>query len=158
MMTVGQKIDLMVKAKVLSLAQAERAKERWAELQLERGGPTMGQTRETGDEGRKNGYRRADEIAALIGAVRVSPISNEFESAGRRIVIKTGPSAVITEATLSRVEAVFYGEYRDGGWAVYELDPQSYRGLSVPSRSTNHDESYRQVRKTQIRQFGRKVL
>jgi hypothetical protein len=118
----------------------------------------MGQTIESGRRGAASGLINADEIAAIIGATRIKPYINVFQLGERLIVIKTGPSAVITEATLSRVDAVFYGEQTDGGWMIYEINPQTYQGLSVPSRSRKHDERYRQVRKTQIRQHGHRVI
>jgi hypothetical protein len=118
----------------------------------------MAQTTETGRQGVVNGYNNADGIAALIGAVRVSHGTNDFRLGERLIVIKTGSSTVITESTLSRVDAIYYGEYRDGGWAVYEIAPQTYHALSAPSRSPKHDERYRLVRRTQIRQHGKRVV
>ena len=118
---------------------------------------TMGQTAESGKLGNEEGYLWADEIAALLGATRLSPNSNEFQWAERRIEIKTGSSVAITEATLSRVDAVVYGEQHDGEWSLYEIDPQIYRNLSEPSRGRGHKSDYRQVKKSQIRQHGVKI-
>ena len=117
----------------------------------------MPQDRETGRKGAEKGYSNADVIGALIRAERIGKNSNEFLWGDRRVVIKSGPSAVVTEATLSRVDAVIFGEQQGGGWVVYEVDPQTYQQASVASKSPSHDDSYRQVSKVQIRQIGRQV-
>jgi hypothetical protein len=117
----------------------------------------MPQTSETGRQGRENGYNRADAIGALLGAARLAKNSNEFEWGGRIVLIKTGPSAVVTRATLSRVAAIVYGEETNDGWILYEIAPTIFEALSVQSCSRKHGENYRLVRRTQIREHGRKI-
>jgi len=117
----------------------------------------MPQNLETGRLGRENGYKRADEIGALLGAARLSNKSNEFQWDGRIVVIKTGSSAVVTRATLRRVAAIVYGEKTGGGWRLYEMTPAKFAELSVQSHSRNHDENYQLVRRTQIREHGGEI-
>ena len=117
----------------------------------------MPQNSETGRQGLENGYNNADEIGALLGAARIANNSNEFRWEGKIVVIKTGSSAVVTRATLGRVAAIVYGEETDDGWVLYEIDPTVFEELSIQSRSRNHDERYRLVRRTQIREHGRQI-
>jgi hypothetical protein len=117
----------------------------------------MPQNSETGRQGYETGYNNADEIGALLGAVRLSNSSNEFRWNARIVVIKTGSSAVVTRATLDRVTAIIYGEETGDGWTLYEITPKVFEELSVQSRSRNHDENYRLVRRKQIRQTGRRI-
>jgi hypothetical protein len=117
----------------------------------------MPQNSVTGRQGRDNGYSKADEIGTVLGAARLSSKSNEFRWDGRIVVIKTGSSAVVTRAILGKVAAIVYGEETDGGWILYEIAPTIFEELSVQSRSRNHDEKYRLVRRTQIREHGRQI-
>ncbi len=116
----------------------------------------MPQDDDSGRRGRLNGYRNADLIGEQLGAVRISQRSNEFQWNDRIILIKTGSSAIVTRATLERVQAVIYGVAVDG-WTLYEIDPETFEELSVASASRNHDETYRRVRRTQIRENGRRL-
>jgi ribosomal protein L25 (general stress protein Ctc) len=118
----------------------------------------MPQNAVTGRQGLVNGYNNADQIGVLLGAVRLANNSNEFRWQGRVVVIKTGSSVVVTRATLGRVAAVIYGEETDNGWILYELDPATFEQLSVQSRSRIHNENYRLVRRTQIRDHGRSIV
>ena len=117
----------------------------------------MPQNSETGRQGRENGYNKADEIGALLGATRISNNSNEFRWDDKVIVIKTGSSAVVTRAMLTRVAAIVYGVWTNAEWSLYEINPSVFEKLSVQSRSRNHNERYRLVRRTQIRENGRQV-
>ena len=117
----------------------------------------MPQTRETGHQGRQNGYKRADSIGALLGAARLAEASNVFQWGGRVVLIKTGSSAVVTRATLDRVAAIVYGEETKDGWILYEIAPTTFEALSAQSCSTKHDEKYRLVRRAQIREHGRRI-
>ena len=117
----------------------------------------MPQDSETGRQGCASGYSRADKIGALLGAERLAKNSNEFRWDSRIVVIKTGSSAVVTRATLGRVAAIVYGEETNDGWILYEIAPTLFEALSIQSRSRNHDENYRLVRRTQIRDHGRQV-
>jgi hypothetical protein len=126
-------------------------------VRRQNGGAFMPQNWETGRLGRENGYKRADEIGALLGAARLSNKSNEFQWDARIVVIKTGSSAVVTRATLRRVAAIVYGEKTGGGWRLYEMTPTKFAELSVQSHSRNHDENYRLVRRTQIREHGGEI-
>ena len=117
----------------------------------------MPQNSETGRQGRENGYNNADEIGALLGATRISNNSNEFRWDDKVVVIKSGSSAVVTRAMLIRVAAIVYGERKNAEWRLYEIDPVEFENLSVQSRSRNHDENYRLVRRTQIREHGRQI-
>ena len=121
------------------------------------GSAFMPQNSETGRKGRENGYNRANQIGALIGAARLTNSSNEFRWNDRNVVIKTGSSAVVTRAMLARVAAIVYGEETDDGWILYEVAPTIFEELSIQSRSKNHDEKYRLVRRTQIRKHGRQI-
>lgn len=114
----------------------------------------MPQSTETGRQGYKNGYGNADQIGALLGAKRISKNSNEFLWNGKVVVIKTGQSAVVTRAMLAKVGAVVYGEKMGDGWVLYEIDPAAFERLSVRSQSNNHDENYRLVRRSQIKDNG----
>lgn len=116
----------------------------------------MAQTSETGRKGCENGYKRADEIGILLSAVRLSKKSNEFRWGDRIVVIKTGPSAVVTRASLGRVAAIVYGEKNDDDWFLYEISPIKFEGLSRPSRSARHSDNYRLVSGTRIREQGKK--
>ncbi len=118
----------------------------------------MPQNADTGRQGHENGYNNADQIGELLDAVRVTRISNEFRWNGRIVVIKTGPSAVVTRATLARVAAVVYGDETNTGWALYEIDPETFEQLSVRSQSSNHNENYRLVRRSQIREHGGQII
>lgn len=117
----------------------------------------MPQNSETGRQGYETGYKNADEIGALLGAIRLSNDSNEFRWNGRIVVIKTGSSAVVTRATLGRVTAIVYGEETDNGWTLYEIAAKIFEKLSVQSHSRKHDENYRLVRRKQIRETGRRI-
>jgi hypothetical protein len=117
----------------------------------------MPQNSETGRQGRKNGYSRADQIGALLGATRISNNSNEFRWDDKVVVIKTGSSAVVTRAMLTRVNAIVYGERTNAEWRLYEIDPTVFEKLSIQSRSKNHNEKYRLVRRTQMREHGRQI-
>jgi hypothetical protein len=114
----------------------------------------MPQNTETGQQGLENGYSNADQIGALLGATRVSNNSNEFRWKGMVVVIKTGASAVVTRATLARVAFVVYGEKTAEGWTLYKIDPATFDHLSVQSQSRNHNENYRLVRRSKIRNNG----
>jgi hypothetical protein len=118
----------------------------------------MPQNADTGRQGLENGYRRADEIGAVLGAVRINRNSNEFRWEERIVVIKTGPSIIVTRATLRRVTAIIYGKESRNGWELYEIDPTTFELLSVQSQSSGHNENYRLVRQTQIRGHGRRVV
>lgn len=111
-------------------------------------GVSMPQNSETGRQGRENGYNNADEIGALLGATRISNNSNEFRWDDEIIVIKTGSSAVVTRAMLTRVTAIVYGERKNTEWRLYKINPKVFEKLSVQSRSRNHNENYRLVRHT----------
>ena len=117
----------------------------------------MPQNHKTGREGLENGYSRANQIGALIGAERLSNSSNEFRWNGRIVVIKTGSSAVVTRAMLNRVAAVVYGEKKDGDWILYKITSQKFEVLSDQAQSKNHAEKYRRVHRTQIRKYGQKI-
>ncbi len=117
----------------------------------------MPQNAESGCQGLEHGYRNADLIGALLGATRIANNSNEFRWKGRTVVIKTGSSVVVTRATLARVATVVYGEETASGWVLYEIDPATFEGLSVTSQSSKHNENYRLVRRTQIRDNGRVI-
>lgn len=117
----------------------------------------MPQDSDTGRQGFENGYRRADEIGALLGAVPISRASNEFRWGERIVVIKTGSSIVVTRATLDRVAAIIYGKRTQKGWDLYEIDPTTFERLSVQSQSSKHDQNYRLVRQTQIRTHGHRI-
>jgi hypothetical protein len=81
----------------------------------------MPQNADTGPQGLENGYRRANEIGALLGAARISNNSNDFRWEGRTVVIKTGSSVVVTPATLRRAAAIIYGKETRNGWELYEI-------------------------------------
>lgn len=83
----------------------------------------MPQNSDTGRRGLENGYRRADEIGALLGAVRINRSSNEFRWEDRIVLIKTGPSIIVTRATLRRVTAIICGKETRSGWELYEIEP-----------------------------------
>jgi hypothetical protein len=117
----------------------------------------MPQDRESGERGRRHGYSRADMIAELIGAVRLSTKSNEFEWKGSHIAIKTGSSPVVTRNMLGRADAIVYGHEHRGGWVVYSISPEIFERLSVQSRSSQHNENYRQVRGGLIREHGTRI-
>jgi len=117
----------------------------------------MPQNADTGRQGRENGYRRADEIGALLGAARTSTNSNDFRWEGRTVVIKTGSSVVVTRATLSRITAIIHGARTYNGWVLYEIDPITFEQLSVQSRSSKHNQNYRLVRQRQIRDHGHRI-
>ena len=117
----------------------------------------MPQNPETGRQGLENGYNNADAIGSPLGAVRLANNSNEFRWRGRVVVVKTGSSAVVTRATLARVAVIVYGEQTAAGWELYEIDPATFERLSVASRSRKHNENYRLVRRTQIRDNGRRI-
>lgn len=117
----------------------------------------MPQNRETGRQGRKNGYNRADKIGELLGATRISNNSNEFRWNDKVVVIKTGSSAVVTRAMLDRVAAIVYGEWINAEWKLYKIEPTVFEGLSIQSHSRNHNENYRLVRRKQIRENGNQI-
>ena len=117
----------------------------------------MPQNAETGRQGLVNGYGNADQIGKLLGAVRVANNRNDFLWKDRIVVIKTGPSAVVTRATLARVSAVVYGEETANGWLLYEIDPATFEALAVTSQSSGHNENYRLVRRSQIRNQGQVI-
>jgi hypothetical protein len=117
----------------------------------------MSQNAETGRKGYINGYERADEIGALLGAARISKRNNDFMWQDQIIVIKTGPSVVVTRSTLARVMFVVYGERKDAEWKLYQIDPTTFEKLSVQSRSRNHNENYRSVHSTKIREHGSQI-
>lgn len=117
----------------------------------------MPQNTATGRKGRENGYIRADEIGILLGAVRISYKSNEFCWKNKVVLIKTGPSAVVTRATLAKVESIIYGERVDVEWRLYQIDPDEFERLSVQSRSRSHNENYRSVSRKQMRYHGRRI-
>jgi hypothetical protein len=118
----------------------------------------MPQNADTGRQGFENGYRRADEIGALLGADRINNNSNDFIWNERTVVIKTGPSVIATRATLSRVAAIIYGKATSRGWDLYEIDPTTFEQLSVQSPSSGHNERYRLVTRKQIREHGRRIV
>ena len=117
----------------------------------------MPQDAESGRQGLKKGYARADKIGGILGAERLSKTSNEFLWGNRRIVIKTGPNPVVTRNMLERVEAIIFGEEDDQEWVLYEIDPVTFERISEPSRSSGHDESYRQVSKSKLYSHGRVI-
>ena len=119
----------------------------------------MPQNRETGARGAENGYRNADDIAALLQATRVSSIANEFTLAGRRVAIKTGERGiVIPDGLLARVNSVVYAYPESGGWTIYEVDAESVRRNSQPSRSASHQNGiYHALSKTKCRALGTKL-
>jgi hypothetical protein len=118
----------------------------------------MPQNADTGRQGLWNGYSNADQIGDLLGAVRVASNSNKFRWNDRIVVIKTGSSAVVTHATLAKVAAVVYGDETNTGWVLYEIDPETFEQLSVRSQSNNHNEDYRLVRRSQIREHGQQII
>lgn len=117
----------------------------------------MPQNADTGRRGLENGYRKADEIGALLGAVRINRSSNEFRWENRIVLIKTGPSIVAIRDTLRRVTAIICGKETRNGWELYEMDPTTFEQLSVQSQSSGHNENYRLVRQGQIRDHGRRI-
>ena len=117
----------------------------------------MPQNLKTGRQGRENGYKNANEIGALLGAARIFSNSNEFRWNNKVVVIKTGSSAVVTRAMLARVTAIVYGKKKNSEWKLYEIDPKEFEKLSIQSSSRNHNENYRLVRRTQIREHGREI-
>jgi hypothetical protein len=117
----------------------------------------MPQDSESGIRGVANGYKNANEIATLIGAARRSKSANLFGLGEERVVIKTGSSAVVTLTTLANVDAVVYGFQQYGHWEVYRIAPAAFETVSVASRSKGHDDRYRSVRKTLIRDNGSRI-
>ncbi len=120
----------------------------------------MPQNRETGRQGRENGYRSDDALAERLSAKRISKQSNEFEMRGRRVLLKTGDrGAVASGATLERVEAVIYGYQDHERWAAFELAPEAFRAHGSPSQSASHrGRDFRQLSKIQCRELGRQIL
>jgi hypothetical protein len=115
----------------------------------------MPQNAQTGRDGRDRGYADADAVANTIGAQRIGPNSNEFMLRNRRISIKTGgPAVVVTRATLGRVDSVLVGENPGGLWDLYEVDPPTFEQNSVQSLSSGHDDNYRSVPLTLVRNIG----
>ena len=118
----------------------------------------MPQNEDTGRAGAQAGYSNADAVAKLIGATRVRPGSNDFTWEDKNIVIKTGGSgAVVTRATLSRVALVLYGYSVGEVWELYTIESSAFENLSSQSRSSGHDETYRQVTKKKLRENGNRV-
>jgi hypothetical protein len=120
----------------------------------------MPQNRETGRRGNENGYRNADTLGKLLHAKRVSKQSNEFELAGRRVLLKTGQrGAVASGATLNRVAAVIYGYQDQDHWIAFEVPPMLFREQGTPSLSTSHvGRDFLQLSKTQCTRLGRQIL
>jgi hypothetical protein len=118
----------------------------------------MPQNSDTGRAGYENGYGAADEIGKLLGAERIGSKSNEFVLGQTKILIKTGSSAVVTRATLARIDFIIYGFKTSDGWQLYKIDPETFEKHSSQSQSGNHDESYRLVRKKQIKEYGTHYL
>ncbi len=117
----------------------------------------MPQNAETGRQGRENGYRNADEIGTLIGAARISNKSNVFRWNRKLVVIKTGSSAIVTRPLLAKVEAIIYGEWKHDEWHLYEIGTKVFEKLSKESQSRKHNEEYRLVRRSQIREHGSQI-
>lgn len=117
----------------------------------------MPQNAETGQQGYRNGYNYADEIGVMLKATRKNKTSNEFtRQDGKSLLIKTGsPAVVATRATLGRIDFIIYGDRSDGSWVLYEICPKKFEDLSGQSRSRNHNENYRSVSRTLIREHGR---
>jgi len=101
---------------------------------------------------------RANQIGALLDAVRLGNNSNEFPWNDRVVVTKTGPYVATTRATLARVAVVIYGVSRNDGWLLYEIDPTTFEQLSVPSQSGSHTENYRLVGRRDIIDNGERIL
>ena len=117
----------------------------------------MPQNSETGRKGFENGYKGADEIGTLLGAARISYRSNEFRWKDNLVVIKTGPSVVVTRAILSRVKSIIYGEWKNNKWNLYEIKPDIFEMLSVRSLSKKHNEKYRHVGQQKIKGSGQYI-
>ena len=117
----------------------------------------MPQNVETGRQGYENGYGNADEIGSLLGASRVERNANIFKWNGRHIVIKSGPSAVVTLATLERVKAVVYGVRMGTVWELYEIARETFKGCSGKSKSKRHGDNYRLMSRGKIREHGKVI-
>ena len=101
----------------------------------------MPQTRESGNRARSFGYRMAEQVANILGAILTNPgRSNEAMWNNRRILIKSAhhgvPEIGATVATLGRVDAIIAAlQDQDGDYTLYELVPGWFQSVMKPSRS-----------------------